>query len=435
MKFFYTALCVSLVSAFFSPPARADYTLTTLANLNNASGNHPYSGLAADAAGNLYGTTGIGGAYNDGTIFEVASGTHKLSVLVSFDGANGSTPGDRVVVDSAGNIFGTTAGGGDLTVNQGRGYGSVFEIPSSTHVLSTLATFNGNNGGYPGALLEDAAGNLYGTTSQGGANDFDPPNYRSGDGTIYKIAAGTHTLTTLTSFDFAHGTGPLGSLISDAAGNLYGTTSLAGPTGGQGTVYELKAGSPTVTTLAEFQAFQPEGSYLRGGLVADAAGNLYGTTQWGGIDNGEGTVFKLDAITHDITTLATFNGANGAYPLSSLYCDPSGNLFGTTSYGGPSLYDGTVFEIPAGTQTLLTLVNFNGSNGAEPYGQLIADSAGNLYGTTFIGGDLTQNNGYGTGTVFELSPSVPEPHNLAALLACSIPFISRRSGNSKHKAF
>ncbi len=265
---------------------------------------------------------------------------------------------------------------------------------------TTLVNFDGNNGADPASdLLADAAGNLFGTTLGGGAN---------GDGTVFEIAkvGGTYAgmPTTLVNFDGNNGASPWSSLIADSVGNLFGTTQSGG-TDGDGTVFEIAKGdgtyASTPTTVVSFNGIN--GTAPQAGLIADAAGNLFGTTLRGGA-NGDGTVFEIakagGSYASTPTTLVSFNRANGGFPLGALIADGAGNLFGTTTQGGTN-GDGTVFEIAkvgatyASTPT--TLVNFDGNNGANPYAGLIADAAGNLFGTTAAGG------ADGFGTVFELS--------------------------------
>jgi uncharacterized repeat protein (TIGR03803 family) len=342
----------------------ATYVISTLTSFNGPNGSVPVGSLIADSNGNLYGTTNSGGAFWNGTVFEVASGSHTLTTLVSFNGTNGSNPGAGLIFDSAGNLYGITSAGG--TNNDG----TVFEVAAGTNALITLASFNGTNGNSPEAsVIFDAAGNLYGTTSGGGANN---------DGTVFVVAAGTHTLTTLAAFNGTNGQYPHGSPIFDAAGNLYGTTLQGGANGG-GTVFEVAATTHTLTTLVSFNG--TNGNSPRAGLLFDAAGNLYGTTYGGGY-YGDGTVFEVAASTHALTTLATFNGTNGSSPYAGLILDTSGNLYGTTTAGGSSS-DGTAFEVAAATHTLTTLASFNGTNGGDLYSGLIFDSAGNLCGTNW----------------------------------------------------
>jgi uncharacterized repeat protein (TIGR03803 family) len=159
---------------------------------------------------------------------------------------------------------------------------------------------------------------------------------------VFEIKAGSGAVTTLATFNGANGDEPFAGLIADAAGNLFGTTELGGANN-DGTVFEIKAGSGAVTTLATFN-----GTYgSAAGLIADAAGDLYGTTV-GGTHGYGATVFEIKAGSGAVTTLATFNYANGASPNGSLIADAAGNLFGTTAHGGAN-NDGTVFEIKAGS--------------------------------------------------------------------------------------
>ena len=381
------------------------YTLNTLVSFNKTNGANPQAGLIADASGNLYGTTYGGGTTNNGTVFEVDAVTHAVTTLGKFYGDNGQNPTASLVADASGNLYGTTWFGGNLRL------GTVFEVAAGTHGITTLVTFDGSNGAYPRSeLIADANGNLYGTTSGDVTNT---------SGTIFELAAGTHTLSTLAWFGGSRGAQPMAGLIADASGNLYGTTSTSG-SGGSGTVFKMAAGSHVLTTLASFDG--SNGISPQANLIADANGNLYGTT-YGyrfGSKNTPGTVFEVAADTHSLSTLVTFNSTNGAKPGAGLIFDANGNLFGTTSSGGDNS-KGTVFEVDAVTGALTTLVSFDGSNGQSPYAGLIADANGNLYGTTYGGGD------FGYGTVFELSPNpVPEPASLALLGVGGMMLLTRR---------
>jgi uncharacterized repeat protein (TIGR03803 family) len=147
--------------------AKGSNTITTLASFNGANGAHPLCALAIDSSGNLYGTTEFGGAIDDGTVFELPRGSSSITTLVSFDGINGSTPFGAVILDSSGNLYGTTE------VRGPQGFGTVFELSRATNTITTLASFNGTNGGDPYAgLIMDSSRNLYGTTKNGGANDL-----------------------------------------------------------------------------------------------------------------------------------------------------------------------------------------------------------------------------------------------------------------------
>jgi uncharacterized repeat protein (TIGR03803 family) len=249
-------------------------TLTTLVNFNGADGSYSYGSLIVDDAGDLFGTTTEGGADNDGTVFEIAkTGSGYASTpttLASFNGANGGTPQAGLIADAAGNLFGTTAGGG------ANNDGTVFEIAETgsgyASTPTVLATFNSTDGAYPeSVLIADAAGDLFGTTNGGGQVGV-------GVGTVFEIAKTStgyaSTPTTLVSFDYANGAYPFfAGLIADAAGDLFGTTV----TGGlyyDGTVFELVnngGGSYTPITLVSWpwSGRRPDRRRCRGPLRYD----------------------------------------------------------------------------------------------------------------------------------------------------------------------
>lgn len=382
-------------------------TLNTLATFNGANGSKPHGELIADASGNLYGTTRNGGAGGDGTVFEITSGTNTITTLATFSGDNGSEPHGGLLADASGNLYGTTLLGGSN--NQG----TVFKISAGTNTLSTLASFNSATGGSFSdcTLIADTSGNLYGTTENGGTSNY---------GTVFKIAAGTNTLTTLASFNITNGANPLGPLFMDTAGNLYGTTA-GGGSSNMGTVFKVAAGTNAVTTVVSFNG--ANGSTPCAGLIADGLGNLYGTSSDGGPDY-DGIVFKIATKTNTLSTVAAFNSANGYQPECGLIADAAGNLYGTTQ-GGGSGDAGVVFKVAAGTGAISTLATFNRTDGATPYAGLIVDASGNLYGTTFAGGSS------GNGTVFEVTGTgfvVPEPSSLV-LAALSSGLLLRRRGS------
>jgi uncharacterized repeat protein (TIGR03803 family) len=353
-------------------------SITTLATFNGANGASSVGALVEDSHGNLFGTTLQSGAYYDGTVFEVASGSGTITTLATFKGTNGADPAGGLVVDASGNLFGTTFSGGPANS------GTVFEIVSGSGTITTLASFNGTNGNSPnGGLVEDSLGNLFGTTAYGGT---------AGDGTVFEVAAGSGTITTLASFNGTNGAYPSAGLVRDASGNLFGTAS-AGGTAASGTVFEVASGSGAITTLASFNG--ANGSTPSGRLVEDASGNLFGTASSGGA-SAYGTVFKVASGSGAITTLATFNRTNGDYPSGNLALDASGNLFGTTA-GSISTDNGTVFEVASGSGTITTLATFSGTNGSNPSGGLVTDGVGNFFGTAQAGGT------YGAGTVFQVA--------------------------------
>ncbi|MGH9206790.1 MAG: choice-of-anchor tandem repeat GloVer-containing protein, partial [Acidimicrobiales bacterium] len=243
----------------------------------------------------------------------------------------------------------------------------------------------------------DSSGNLYGTTGSGGA---------SNDGVVFKLTPGG-TETVLHSFagGASDGSLPAAGLIADSSGNLYGTTSEGGASN-NGVVFKLSPDG-TETVLHTFAGGSSDGANPRAGLIADSSGNLYGTTGSGGASN-DGVVFKLTPGGTE-TVLHTFmGGGDGAFPLAGLIADSSGNLYGTTESGGGTgciagFGCGTVFKLsPGGTETVLYSFKGGPSDGAQPFAGLYADSSGNLYGTTSGGGASRW------GTVFKLSPGGTE---------------------------
>jgi uncharacterized repeat protein (TIGR03803 family) len=362
--------------------AKGSGTITTLAFFNGTNGAVPTS-LMTDGSGDLYGTTSGGGASDDGTIFELAKGSSTITTLASFNGTNGASPNGGLVMDSSGNLYGTTENGGASETPDG----TVFELAKGSSTITTLASFNGSNGASPyGSLIMDGSGNLYGTTAYGGGS-----NPGSNDGTIFELAKGSSTFTTLASFNGTNDQASPSGLIMDSSGNLYGTTGSGGASE-DGTVFELTKGSSTITTLASFNGTN---GYDPNNLIMDGSGNLYGTTENGGTaNNGLGTIFELANGSSTVTTLASFNGDNGSAPQAGLIMDGSGNLYGTTFF----FQSGTVFELAKGSSTITTLASFNGTNGGtNPSAGLIMDGSGNLYGTTTYGGASAN------GTVFELA--------------------------------
>lgn len=380
-------------------------------------GTGPVGGVIADANGNLFGTTVFGGAYDMGMVFEIAkTATGYASaptILVSFNGTDGAGPSAGVIFDANGDLLGTTGIGG--TTNNG----TVFEIARTAtgyaSTPTTLVDFNLADGRGPQAsLIADSNGNLFGTTGGGGTLDL---------GTIFEVpktATGYATTPiTLASLDGSAGIYTQSALFADAYGNLLGTTPAIN---GLGTVFEVaKTATGYASNATPVVTFNgADGSNLWGSLIADANGNLFGTTSQGGL-GGVGTVFEIvrtaSGYASTPITLVDFNGTDGARPLGNLIIDANGNLFGTTlrggAYGGANwdgtTGDGTVFEIAKTASgyasTPITLFNFNGTDGAFPRSGLIADPNGDLFGTTVAGG--TDNGG----TVFEFTGSgfVPAP--------------------------
>ena len=283
--------------------------LTTVVSFNGSDGEYPQCSLIADANGDLFGTTSYGGASGYGTVFEIVNNgslsapsyASTPATVVSFNGSNGAYPLGSLIADANGDLFGTTWEGG------ANNDGAIFEIvnngtaaaPSYASTPTILASFNGSNGEYlHGSLIADANGDLFGTTSYGGA---------SGYGTVFEIVNNgslsapsyASTPTILASFNGSNGAGPLGSLISDADGDLFGTT-YEGGAGGYGTVFEIvnngslsaPSYASTPTILASFYG-GGNGAYPRRSLIADANGDLFGTTEGGANGYGAGTVFEI----------------------------------------------------------------------------------------------------------------------------------------------
>jgi uncharacterized repeat protein (TIGR03803 family) len=401
--------------------AASAQTLITLTSFDGVNGAQPgYGSLIADANGDLFGTTYQGGAASAGTVFEIVNtgGVYAgtPTTLVSFDGGNdGWGPANGLIADANGDLFGTTEYGGTSGGN-----GTVFEIVNSGGVYAgiptTLVSFNGNDGvSVISSLIADANGNLFGTAEYGGTSMVPGSG---GDGTVFEIlktsSGYASTPTTLVNFNGNDGMTPFAGLIADANGNLFGTTAGDAGMTSYGTVFEIAKTSTgyasTPTILVSFNG--NDGSHAFAGLIADANGNLFGTTANGGA-SGLGTVFEIvktsSGYASTPTTLVSFNGYDGALPDGGLIADANGSLFGTTAAGGASSFGlasgfGTVFEIvntsSGYASTPTTLVSFNGgSDGLEPIAGLIADASGNLFGTTYRGGASS------AGTVFEVTGS------------------------------
>jgi len=347
-------------------------------------GDEPIGNLVRDAAGNLYGTTQFGGYDPNGhggfgVVFKLSPNGHE-KVLHTFTGPDGAYPHAGLVRDAAGNVYGTTFGGGASRE------GVVFEVDANG-VETVLHSFSGADGNGPFAgLVRDAAGDLYGTAGYGGA--FSSCVGGNGCGVVFKLDA-KRRYHVLHNFSGLDGSTPEGDLIRDAAGNLYGTTLGGGahstgvafkldPSGHEGVVYSFK---------------HADGSPLAG-LVRDAVGNLYGTTYTGGDKDG-GIAFKLDTSGTE-TVLQSFNGMNGYVPQGDLIRDAAGDLYGMTYFGGTYRWYGVIFKLdPSGNETVLHV--FNPIDGSNPVGGLVRDTAGNFYGATTLGGRPN------SGVVFELT--------------------------------
>jgi uncharacterized repeat protein (TIGR03803 family) len=388
-------------------------------------GAFPWTQLTRDAAGNIYGTTEEGGDgkgvcasffYGCGTVFKLDK-NGKLLWLHSFNSKNGIDPIAGLLRDTAGNLYGTTYLGGDTKCYE-YGCGTVFKL-DGIGKETVLRKFSGTpDGQNPNALLvEDKAGDLYGTTQNGGTG--------KDEGTVFKVDKEGHE-TVLYSFCAETGC-PDGldpaSVILDAAGNMYGVAA-AGGSYDKGVVYELDTAG-TETVLHNFTGGS-DGGDPSSVLIADAAGNLYGTTQQGGNFQGDcaasgcGVVFKLSPQSNGTwaeTTLYAFcsesDCADGFYPLSGpLVRDSAGNLYGTTIFGGTARNCaggqegcGVVFKLDTSGQEAVLHSFTLGADGGGPATGLTMDKLGNLYGVATAGGDLkcAAGGGQGCGVVFELT--------------------------------
>jgi uncharacterized repeat protein (TIGR03803 family) len=349
---------------------------TVLCSFPRTDGTNPGSALILDSAGNLYGTTATGGTMNFGSIYRV-SNTGEESVPYSFTGgADGGGPSAGVVGDSAGNLYGTTYFGG--TTN----WGTVYKL-SATGQESVLYNFTGGaDGAQPTtALVLDPQGNLYGATAGGGASSY---------GVVYKVnPAGVETVL----YTFTGGTDggqPNSVLVRDGEGNLYGTANTGGASN-QGVLFEVSS-TGLETVLYSFTGGADGGRPT--GVIRSPKGKLFGTASSGGA-SGSGVVFEFNAGA--LTVLHSFSPTE-FFPTPGVTADSLGNLYGTTTYGGPE-FCGIAYELDlAGNETVLHTFT-NGTDGGRPSAGVIVDTEGNLYGTAMTGG---QKN---AGVVFKLEPA------------------------------
>jgi uncharacterized repeat protein (TIGR03803 family) len=366
-------------------------------------GRYPFGALIWGPGGTLYGTTDAGGGVvNAGTVFQV-SPSGQESVLYSFRMApDGKMPQGALVLGPDGTSYGTTNEGGSA------GFGTVFKLVNvnGTYRETVVYSFQGgNDGAYPSSsLVLDAAGNLYGTTFYGGETSC-----FLGCGTVFKIDANGQETIVYAFGGAPDGAYPYSGLIEDSAGNLYGTTT-AGGSQNQGTVFTLNPNGQE-TILHNF-AGPPDGAGPYAGLFRDAAGNLFGTTQTGGNKLGNcsgfgcGTVFEVKSTGEEVVLYSFFNWKNGGNPYGGVVEDKAGNLYGTTLGLGNTSIEchyygrcGTIFKLhPNGTLTTLHTFT-NSGDGAFPRDSLIVDESGNLYGTSSGNSDTGSQ-----GTVFKLTP-------------------------------
>jgi len=412
------ALTILFALTIVASPVAQAQTFAVLHSFKGApDGSNPYGRLVSDPQKNLYGTTCLGGDYNHGAVFMVDK-TGGANVLYSFTGkADGDCPVGGLVRDAAGNFYGTTEFGGAyqcMPYNNNSTCGTVFKLDTALHE-TVLHNFTGGDGQNPVAeLLLDASGNLYGTTLNGGSNSGNckHSNLNVNCGTVFEM---DNTGTIIHEHQLGSGIdggNPWGGVILDSSDNLYGTT-LGGGANREGTVFKINNGFTQESLLYSFGAADysacPNGTLLQDGL-----GNLYGATQgcyaYCNIGSGCGIVFKLDPTDKETTLYRFTGGADGSYPVAGLVRDLVGNLYGTTTSAG-TYNGGTIYEIVAtslfGREK--TLYDLNPiPDGSAPFAALLLDTENNfngpinLYGTASTGGSGCPNNN--CGTVFKLTP-------------------------------
>ncbi len=363
-------------------------TLTVLHTFNSTDGQFPNGGLVHGSDGNLYGTTSSGGVHGFGTVFKITP-SGKFTSIYSFSGGtgDGAYPMSSVIRDSAGNIYGTTQNGGPAD-NLG---GIVFKVSSSGHESILHVFTGGSDGGNPeGDLIRDSSGNLYGTTLGGGDTNCVAVAL-SGCGVVFKLDP-TGNETVLHTFEGgSDGASPWGGLVMDSAGNLYGTTASAGNYG-DGQIFKITP-SGHKTSIHDFDpGLNLDGSAPRTSLAFGPGGILYGTTANGGDLStswcstiGCGTIFKVD--THNVvTTIHSFGGppSDGDTPSGPIARDANGNLYGVTADGGETFDAGVVYKLdPSGNETILHSFT-QGNDGWEPSGRLYVNSSGTVFGVTSL---------------------------------------------------
>lgn len=417
------ALPLFLVIAFVAPmlsvlPSQAQ-TFTVLHTLNGGSdGNLLVNGLTRDRQGNLYGTAFYGGLnncvdnYGCGTVFKLSrhGAGWTFSVLYAFTGlSDGAWPAAPVTIAADGSVYGTTSGGGSNTCNEGFGCGTVFRLqppPTICRAVScpwsktTLYEFNfGTDGAYPNAVTVDQSGNVYGTSAN---TDGNRDNTR---GSVWELSPSgqSWTFNVIHEFTDAEGAGwPLGAVVFDKNGNLWGTGGFGGLQNcgnpqlpdDCGTIFELTPSASGWTDHTAFGFSEAVGGLATGNPAFDQSGNLYGTLLENG-PNGNGGVFQYNPSSGQLNLLFAGAGVNGNQdgPAGGVVIDPSGNLYVADPYTGTKNL-GFVFELtPSSGQWILTDFHdfTGGSDGVNPYGPLVLDASGNVYGAD-------------TNVIFEITP-------------------------------
>jgi uncharacterized repeat protein (TIGR03803 family) len=380
-----------LVLAVVQSARAQTYTILHSFGVLESDGTLPEAGLIRDSAGSLYGTTAGGGTRGDGIVFKLGK-TGNETIMHNFGGGrgDGDAPYAGVIRDAAGNLYGTTSGGGAAF------FGTVFQLDKhGTETILHSFTHGPRDGAQPCAgLVRDAKGNLYGTTPFGGNASC----RRGGCGVVFKVSPSGKTVMLHVFAGNPDGAIPMAGLTRDRAGNLYGTTLEGGD--GAGIVFKLDP-KGFETVLYRFTLLA-NGESPSGGLVRDTAGNLYGVTGAGGDPNCHcGVIYKLDKSGVEAVLYSFKGGSDGALPVGNLVRDSAGNFYGVTQNGGNPTGQGvgTVFKLDLnGVETVLHSFAGFPHDGALPFAGLARDSAGTLYGTTWEGGTND------SGTVFKLTP-------------------------------
>jgi uncharacterized repeat protein (TIGR03803 family) len=377
------ALLLVAFSTLLTPVMSQAQTFTILHTFEGSDGSDSISRVTRDAAGNTYGATLGGGTAGIGTVFKLDP-MGNITVLHNFVGgaSDGAYSYGGVTRDTAGNLYGTTINGGTANC------GVVYKIDAGG-TFTLLHNFTGGNDGCTlyATLTQDSAGTLYGTTRLGGTHSW---------GTVFKLDS-HGTKTVLHNFvRKTEGRYPEDGVIRDSNGNLYGTTTSGGAFE-SGTIFTMNSAGK-ITRLITLTT--PDFPNIR--LIRDAAGNLYGTTRFGGTTGG-GTIFKVDSHGNK-SVLYNFGTSGPGYgPNGGLSRDAAGNLYGTATFGGENGF-GSVFKLDT-SGVYSELHQFvPDPDGDYPAGGVALDSNGNLYGTTQNAGDFSCGGGPGCGTIFKITP-------------------------------
>jgi len=397
-----TSILFALALLLFASLSAVSQTYKVVYNFTGrgSDGATPDGGPILDRNGNIFGTTNLGGAYGSGSVYRLSphGSSWVYTSLYSFKGgSDGAGPAfGSLAIGPGHHFFGTTEGGGN--------FGTAFDVwrpPNNSRASvpwqeAVVHSFgSGNDGAQPiGGVVFDSAGNFYGTTSLGGD---------TGNGTVFEVKRSGKQWIESVIYSFKGGTdafNPVAGVTLDSKGMIYGTTSFGGANG-DGTVYRLqRSGSHWKETILYSFKGASDGQHPVGGVILDSTGNLYGSTFQGGV-NGGGTVYRLSHSSKGwkLTTGYSFNPGFGG-PYNKLTIDASGNIYGTTNGDGAN-NAGSVFKLTPtkGTWKFTDLYDFtDGKDGGLPYGALTIDARGNIFGTAVVGGTDNQ------GVVFEITP-------------------------------